>query len=182
MSWAENLTQTNNIQFFLHRLGTKDNFDISPNDDVSLKVVTFSNRIIDSNVPSHSIAHVVTRELPLPRRSPSASLIIFGVNRGRSLLVGKVRDNITPPLVVVNAEGDNERLVAGFEAKDTRCAASAHGENVGSVDFGPSSSIGKVPHRLFDDVEECVGVGRVDSNDDGIAHSIVNHVRGYARK
>jgi hypothetical protein len=57
----------------------------------------------------------------------------------------KVGDDVTPTLVVVDTQGDDEVLASvGLETKGTAGSAAAHGEHMGSVDFRPRSAVSVV--------------------------------------
>jgi hypothetical protein len=79
-----------------------------------------------------------------------------------SLLMSEVRDDVTPALVIVDAQRNDEVLSGvGHETKGAGRSATAHGEQVASIDFAPGSAIGIFPDRLLDDAEECILVGLI---------------------
>jgi len=116
---------------------------------------------------------VASSQLPLPLLPPVGVVlaVILRVDDDASLLISQVRDDITPTLVIVDAQRDDE-VLAGVrhETKRAGRSATAHREHVGSVDFGPSSAIGILPNGLLHDVKECIRVGLVDLHNDRVCH------------
>ena len=143
--------------------------------DVDLEVIALSYNILERNFATLGIFDTVTRQLLFPLLLPVAVLaaIVLRRNDDTGLLVSQVRDNITPTLVIVNAQGDDEFLVSGVghETKGATSPASAHLEHVGLVDFAPCPAVSEVPDRLFCDAEECVRVGTEDARGDCVTHS-----------
>ena len=110
--------------------------------------------------------------LPLPFPILVTVGVVLGSDDDASLIVGKVGDNVTPTLVVVDAQSDDEVFASvGHEAKGTAGPAATHGEHMGPVDFTPRSTVGILPDRLLDDVEEGVLVGLIDLGSDRVTHS-----------
>lgn len=144
----------------------------SSDDDVSLEVVTLRHHKLNLNFPTLHIRGVVFHTLRLPCSGPLA-VVVLGVDDDPSLLVGEVWDDVTPPFVVVDTQGDNELFaIAGLEAKGTGRAAATHSEHLGTVRLGPGSTVGKLPNGLLNNVEKGVGVGLVDTGLDSVRHSM----------
>ncbi len=109
--------------------------------------------------------------LPLPFRGVLA--VILWVNDASGLIVREVRDDVTPSLVIVDAESDDETLACvGDKAKGTGRPAPAHLEHVVTVDPVPGSTVGVFPNRLLDDTKVSVlaGSSLVDKHFDRITH------------
>ena len=89
-----------------------------------------------------------------------------------SLVGRKVRNDITPTLVVVDTQRDDEVFASvGRETKGATRPATARHEQVGIVDFAPRSSVGVFPDHLLGDVEERILVGLVSLYGDHVTHS-----------
>ena len=120
------------------------------------------------------VLDTVSRQLLLALTLPVLVLgaVILGRDDDASLVGRKVRDNVTPGLVVVNAQSGDEVFVGvGHEAKGAASAAAAHLEDVGSLDLVPRAAIGILPDGLFDGAEERSGVGVADAYGDRVTHS-----------
>ena len=120
------------------------------------------------------ILDTVSRQLLLALTLPVEVLVavILGRDDDTSLVGRKVRDDVTPGLVVMNAQGGDEVLIGvGHEAKGAASAAAAHLEDMGPLDFVPSATISKLPDGLFAGTEECIGIGVEDACGDRVTHS-----------
>ena len=138
-------------------------------------MVALGDGIVNSKLPTLGIFDTVRCELILPRLFPVFVVvaIVLGIDHDASFGGGEVRDNVSPPLVVVHTQGDNEELVGvGQEAKGTGSTTATHGENVFVVDFRPGAAIGIVPAGLLDDPEAGIGVGLVDAGGNCVTHSV----------
>jgi hypothetical protein len=153
----------------LRRLTSSDN-------DVDLEVIAFGSSIVVCKIAILPI-DIVGRQLLLPLLH-SITILVAVVLRGNddpSLFVGEVRDNVSPSLIVVDAQSDDEVFTSvAHETKRAACPAAANGEHVGSVNVAPFPAVGVVPNRLLDDVEVRVWVGVVDPSVDFVSHSVGN--------
>ena len=150
-------------------------YSLSSNDDVTLEVVALSDGIVKSQLPPLGILDIVGCELSLPRLRPVSVLVtvVLGLDEDAGLGGAEVRDDVSPPLVVVHTQGDDEPLaIAGFEAKGPGSTAATHGENVFVVHFGPGAAVGIVPASLLDEFEEGIGVGLIDADGNVVTHSV----------
>jgi len=132
-----------------------------------------------------SVLDTVRRQLLLPLTLPVGLAVVLRRDDDTSLVGSKVRDNVAPGLVVVNAQsGDEVLLGVGHEAKGAASAATAHLEDIGPLDLVPSAAIGKLPDSLFDGAEECSGVGDEDARGDCVTHSRGNSetLVGFGRR
>lgn len=123
-----------------------------------------------------SVLDTVSGQLLLPLMLTVGVLVAVVLRRDddTSLVVGKVRDDVTPGLVVVNAQSGDEVLLGrgvGYEAKGAASTATTHREDVGPLVLVPSSAVGKFPNGLFDGAEECTRVGVEDAHGDFVTHS-----------
>lgn len=146
----------------------------SSNEDVHLKVISVSHSIFKQKGASFVVFHTVSDQLLLPLSLPIGVLVIvvLWVDDDASLRISEVRDDITPSLVIVDTQCDNEVLSGvGQEAEGTGRSATTHCDQLGSVSFVPRATIGIIPDRLLDDSEECILVGLVDLCVDCVAHS-----------
>jgi hypothetical protein len=102
-------------------------------------------------------------------------IIVLRVHDHASLVRLQVRDNVAPALAVVDANSKKERLfIIGLEAQGARrIAAVAEVNNVLFGIRGPADCI--LPRRLFDNAEEVVTAGLVNTESDGVAHSVQIH-------
>jgi hypothetical protein len=143
--------------------------------DVDLEVIPLGYNILERNFATLGIFDTVTRQLLLPLLLPIAVLaaVVLRRNDDTGLLVSKVRDNVTPTLVIVDAKGDDEFLVSGVghETKGATSSAAAHLEHVGLINFAPCPAVSEVPDRLFCDTEECVRVDMEGARGDCVTHS-----------
>ena len=149
------------------------------NSDRAVEALTLSDVEVDLDIPAGGARNIEAAELLLAdRRAFAAVSVIVGVDVPSSVGRGEAGGYIDPAQVVVNAEGDNEVLVAGMEAHDAGSAAAAHGEDLLVVDFSPGATVSIVPDGLFDDLEPGVGVILVDAASDGVRHgSFLREVR-----
>ena len=134
-----------------------------------------------------SVLDTVSRQLLLPLTLPVEVLVAVVLRRDddTSLVGSQVRDNVTPGLVVVNAQSGDEVLVGvGHEAKGAASAATAHLEDICPLRLVPSTAIGKLPDGLFAGAEEGTGVGVEDACGDYVAHSRGNSesLVGFGRR
>ena len=146
----------------------------SSDDDVALEVVSVGYSVIDRKVATLDVLDVVRRQLLLPLLLTVAVLVRVVLRRDdhTGLVGSEVRDDVTPTLVVVDAQRGDEVLAGvGREAKGAARSATTHGEHTGSIDIGPRSAVGVVPDGLLDDAEEGVRVGLVDLYGDRVTHS-----------
>jgi hypothetical protein len=147
----------------------------SSDDDIDLEVVSIGYSIVERNFATFGVLDTVSCQLPLPLLLPVAVIvaIVLRGNDDTSLFISEVRDNVAPTLVIVNAQSDDELLVAGLilKAKGATGSATAHLEHMGLIDFAPCPAVSEVPDRLFDDAEECVRVGLVDARGNSVTHS-----------
>jgi hypothetical protein len=141
------------------------------NGDRAVEALTLSDIEVDLDVPALGARNVEAAELLLADgRAVAAFSVVVGVDVRSSIGRGEAGGNIDPAQVVVNAEGDDEVLVAAPEAEDAGRTAAAHGEDLLVVEFSPGATVGVVPDCLFDDLEPGVGVGLVDAASDGVRH------------
>jgi hypothetical protein len=141
------------------------------NGDRAVEALTLSDIEVDLDVPALGARNVEAAELLLAdRRAVAAFSVVVGVDVRSSIGRGEAGGNIDPAQVVVNAEGDDEVLVAAPEAEDAGRTAAAHGEDLLVVEFSPGATVGVVPDCLFDDLEPGVGVGLVDAASDSVRH------------
>jgi hypothetical protein len=146
----------------------------SSDDDLDREIVSIGHSVGERNVATFGVLDVVRRQLRLPLFLPVAVLVgvILRRDDDTSLVGRKVRDNITPTLVIVDAQCDDEVLAGvGRETKGATRSATTHGEHMGSVGLAPRSAVGVFPDCLLDDVEKSVLVGLVDLCGDCVAHS-----------
>ena len=146
----------------------------SSNDDLDLEVVSIGDSVVEGKFAALKVRDAVVGQLRLPLLFPI--LVTVGVVLGRdddaSLVIGEIGDNVTPTLVVVDAQRNDEVFAGvGNETEGTTGSTATHGEHMGPVDFTPRSTVGILPDRLLDDVEEGVLVGLVDLGSDGVTHS-----------
>ena len=100
------------------------------------------------------------------------SIVVLGMDGDARLVIGEVRDDVAPPLPVVDADGHETYLaIVSHEAKGPGSSAATHGKHMLSIRLGPSSTVGKMIDGLFNDVEEGVGVSLVDADSDLVGHS-----------
>ena len=105
--------------------------------------------------------------------SPLTFSIVPWGNDASSLIAREVRENVAPWLVVVDTQCDNVALVrVGQETKGATRPASAHSEQMVTVNLVPGSTIGVLPDCLLDNTEEYVPValGLIYIHLDRIAH------------
>ena len=146
----------------------------SSNDDLDLEVVSIGDSVVEGKFAALKVRDAIVGQLRLPLLFPIlvAVGVVLGSDDDASLIVGKVGDNVAPMLVVVDAQSDDEVFASvGHEAKGTAGSAATHGEHMGPIYFTPRSTVGILPNRLLDDVEEGVLVGLVDLGSDGVTHS-----------
>jgi len=144
---------------------------LSSNDDLDLEVISFSHSIIELDVATFGVVDIVSRQLILPLLPLVAVcvVVILGRDNDPSLFGGEVSDDVTPTLVVVNAQGDDEVLACvGHETKRAGRPAAAHSEHVRSPNLVPGSAVSILPHGLLNDAEECIGVSLVDLRGDAV--------------
>ena len=143
--------------------------------DVDLEVIAFGHSIVVRKIATLRILDIVGRQLLLPLLR-SITILVAVVLRGNddpTFFVGKVRDNVSPPLIVVDTQSDDEVFTGvGHETKRAARPAAAHGEHMCSLTFAPCSPVGVVPNRFLDDVEVRVWVGLVDPSGDCVRHSV----------
>jgi hypothetical protein len=145
----------------------------SSNHDVDNEVISVGNSIGKRKIATFVVRHTVSRQLliPLGHTIGEFVAIILRGNDDTGLISGKVRDDVTPTLVVVDAQC-NDKVLSGVrhETKGARRSARAHREHVGSVRLAPRYAR-IFPARLLDDVEECILVGLVNLCGDRVTHS-----------
>ena len=149
----------------------------SSNDDVDLEVVPLGYSIVEREVATLCVVDVVRHQLRLPLRLPVWVIVrvVLGRDDDTGLVGRKVRDNIAPTLVVVDAQRDDEALLSvGRETKGATRSTAAHREHMGAVDVAPRSTVGVLPDRPLDDAEERVLVGLIDLRGNGVTHSRTN--------
>ena len=154
----------------------RQKFELTLSDvDVDLEVISLSYNILERNFTTLGVLDRVTRQLLLPLLLPVAVLAVVVLRRDddTSLRVSKVRDNVTPTLVVVDAKGDDELLVVGVghETKGARSSATTHLEHMGLTRFAPCPAVSIVPDGLFGDAEVCARVGMEDACGNCVTHS-----------
>jgi len=149
-------------------------------DNDELKVVSFVDGVLGRDVPVVDVQDRLGLAVRLPSRDTRrvvASLVVLLQHPDGGDVVGETGDDVEPGLVVVNAHGDEEGLLAfrGHEAQHACSAAATHGQLVHAVGLGPGAAVGVVPVALLDDLEPGVGVALVDGDFDGIfRHSVAN--------
>jgi hypothetical protein len=157
--------------------GTADGFPgrlTSSNDDVDLEVMSVGHSVVKRKGATFIVLHTVTRQLllPLSHTIGLVGAVVLRVDDDASLLISQVGDDITPTLVVVDAQRNDEVLAGvGHETKGARRSATAHSEYLGSVSFAPCSAISKIPGGPLDDAEECILLGLGDLCGDIVSHS-----------
>ena len=128
----------------------------------------------DREVATLQVLDAVRRQLCLPLLLPVGVLVgvVLGCDDHTSLVGGKVRDDVAPTFVVVDAQRDDEVLAsgAGHETKGAARSATTHREYMGSTEVVPRPAISVFPDSLLDDVEVCVR-GLVDTCSDCVTHS-----------
>lgn len=136
-----------------------------------------------------SVLDTVRRQLLLPLTLPVDVLVAVVLRRDddTSLVGSKVGDNVTPGLIVVNAQSYDAvllRLGVGHEANGAASAATAHLEDVVPLVLVPSSAVGILPDTMFDGAEACTGVGNEDARGDCVTHSRENNesLVGFGRR
>lgn len=139
------------------------------NGDIATKAVTLRDGVVDLEQPSLRVPHAVIRQLLLPCICPELSIVVLRVDGKTALLSSEARNDITPALVIVNTNSDDDVLgpFVGSEAESARGTAVTHFEDVLAVDLRPSSI---VPDGLLDDTEEGVGVLLMDANRNRVRH------------
>ena len=153
--------------------------------DLDLEVVSISNGVNEREFATLEVRDTVSGQLRLPLLF--TVLVAVGVvlrgDDDTSLVVLEVGDDVSPTLVVVDAQRNNEVFAGvGNETKGTASSTTTHGENMNSVDKTPRSTVGVVPDSLLGDAEECIVVGLVDLGRDGVGGSVGEMVRGVERK
>ena len=146
----------------------------SSDDDLHLEVVPLSNIVGEGESATLDVGDGVVGQLRLPLLFTVFVRVgvVLGCDDDTSLIVSKVRDDVAPTLVVVDAQRDDEVFAGvGQETKGAGSSAATHGEDMRSVDFAPCSTVGVVPDRLLDDMEERVLVGLVDLGGDGVTRA-----------
>jgi len=161
----------------------------SSDDDVALEVISVGDNVLDGELAAFSVLDTVSGQLLLPLTLTVDVLVAVVLRRDddTSLVVGKVRDDVTPGLVVVNAQSGDEvllRLGVGYEAKGAASATTAHLEHIVPLDLVPSSTVGILPDSLFDGAEACTRVGVEDARGDCVTHSRGNSesLVGFGRR
>ena len=98
-------------------------------------------------------------------------VVVSGVNLNTSVGSLLVRDDITPPLVVVDAQCNQKEAAWGPpEAQHSGGATTAHGEDVVAIHLAPVCSIGVMPACLLHNAEPVAGLGLDDPHVDGVRH------------
>ena len=135
------------------------------------------HNILERKLATLQVGDLVRRELPLPLLLHVGVVlaVVLWINDASGLVVLEVRDDITPSLVIVDAQSDDAALAfVGQEAKGAGRSAAVHPEHVASVDLVPGSTIGVIPHRLLDDAEKLVLVG-IDLEDQHLDRITLTH-------
>ena len=148
-------------------------------DNGELEVVSFGDGVLGGNVPVVNVEDRLGLAVRLPRRDTRGvvAIVVLVKHPDGGNVVGETGDDVEPGLVVVDAHGDEEGLLAfrGHEAQHACSAAATHGQLVHAVGLGPGAAVGVVPVALLDDLEPGVGVALVDGDFDGIfRHSVAN--------
>ena len=146
----------------------------SSDGDLNLEVVSINDGVVVRELASLHVGDTVRGQLCLPLLLTVlvAVRVVLRGDDNASLVVLEVGDDISPTFVVVDAKSDDEVLVGvGNEAKGATSSTTTHSENMRSVDAAPRSTVGVVPDRLLDKVEECFVIGLVDLDSDGVTHS-----------
>ena len=98
-------------------------------------------------------------------------VVVSGVNLNTSVGSLLVRDDITPPLVVVDAQCDQEEAAWGPpEAQHSGGATSAHVEDVLAIHLAPVYSSIAVIACLLHNAKPIGGLGLDDPHVDGVRH------------
>ena len=109
--------------------------------------------------------------LPQHLVSPVFVVVVSGVNLNTGVGGLLVRDDITPSLVVVDAQCDQEEAARGVpEAQHSGSATAAHVEGVLAIHLAPVCSIGVMPTCLLHNAEPVGGLGLDDPHVDGVRH------------
>jgi len=106
----------------------------SSNDDIQLEVISFRHSITELEVlTTFGVFDIVSRQLFLPLLLPVA-VAVAAILRGDNDTSFFGSDDVTPTLVVVDSQGDDEVLACvGYETKRAERPAAAHGEHVRSA-------------------------------------------------
>jgi hypothetical protein len=134
----------------------------SSDDDLDLEVLSFGHSVGERKVATLKVLDIVGRQLRLPLLLAVAVLVGIVLRRDddASLVGRKVRNDITPTLVAVDTQRDDEVFASvGRETKGATRLATARHEHVGIVDFAPRSSVNVFSDHLLGDVEERILVG-----------------------
>jgi hypothetical protein len=98
-------------------------------------------------------------------------VVVSGVNFNTGVGSLLVRDDITPPLVVVDAQCDQEEAACGPpEAQHSGGATGAHVEDVVTIHLAPICSVAVMPTCLLHNAEPVGGLGLDDPHVDGVRH------------
>lgn len=157
---------TNNLPFPRRRL---------VDDNVKLEVIALRDLVVGGDGPAVNVEDGLLGPLRLARPGPlGGAAVVLGQGLDAGDVVGEAGDGVDPGLVVVDAHGDEEGLLAllRLEAEHARGAAVAHGQGVDAVVLAPLGALGVVPAALLHDVEVGVGVALVDADLDGVRHSV----------
>lgn len=146
----------------------------SSNNDVDREGISLGHSIVERKFATFRVGDRVGRQLRMPLLLPVGivRVVILRVDVDTSPAGTEVCDNITPTLVCIDAQCDDE-VLAGVrhETKGAGRSATAHREYLLIVNFAPRSAISILPDSLLDDAEECVRIGLVDPRCDCVTHS-----------
>ena len=107
----------------------------SSDDDVGAEVISFSNSVVDCEIPVLRVPDAVLTELAFAGASAArGAIVVLRVDNNASLLLGEVGNNVAPAPGVMDTKCDDEPLSAAADkAEGTGRAAAAHRENVFAV-------------------------------------------------
>lgn len=108
---------------------------ISADDDIGAEIISFSDGVVNRDIPALYILDTVLSKLPFACAGAfRIAVVVLRVDNNTSLLVGEIGDNVAPALVIVYAKRDDEFLVVfAHKAQGTGRAAATHLENVLAV-------------------------------------------------
>ena len=117
--------------------------------NLDLQVGALSISIVERILDTFRVGDLVLRQLLLPLRLPLREFVavILWVDDASGLIVLEVRDDVTPSLVIVNAESHDEAPArVGHEAKGAGGPAPAHLQYIVAIDLVPGSTVGVFPN------------------------------------
>ena len=144
-------------------------------------MVSISDGVEDREFATLGVGDTVRGQLgfPLLLTVLVAVRVVLRGDDDTGLVILEVGNDVAPTLVVVDSQSDDAVFTGvGNEAKGTASSTTTHSEIQHSVGAAPRSTVGVVPDRLLDDMEECIVIGLVDLDRDGVTHSRGEMLRG----